>query len=581
MPIAMSFPPALHANAGNGFIDPLFGQNVYVFDDTMNMKSIQGQLDVIHEQQKNQRFSSERIALLFKPGKYDLDITVDFYVQALGLGKVPGDVKIKGAVQSTTTTSQNRVTTQFWRGAENFEVTPRDNETIYWAVSQAAPYRRMHVKGDAHFDKNGWASGGFLGNSIVEGRAGLNTGQQWFTRNSEIGTWYGANWNKVFVGVKGAPENQWPEKPYTNIDRTPRVREKPFLTFDSKKGYSVFVPEVREDTQGVSWAKRKEKGQFISLDQFHIAFPHKDSAQSISRAIASGKHILLTPGNYLIDNAIEVKRPNTVILGLGFSTITPQKGTAALVTGDVAGIKLAGFMVDAGPEYSPSLIQIGTSKTKKSHHDNPVTLSDVFCRVGGPAPGSAESCLTINSNDVIADHLWLWRADHGAGASWEVNKSKHGLVVNGDKVTIYGLFNEHFQHYQTLWNGEHGRTYFYQSEIPYDPPNLESWNDNGKAGFASYKVADHVQNHQAWGLGIYSFFKTELQIGTTGTNGVRLENSAEVPANPGIRITHMVNFAGLNGGINHVINGLGGPTEVGELTQFDGLNGGARRSDTQ
>ncbi len=566
-------PIALYAMTSKNFNDPLFGDNVYVFDDSMDMKTIQSQVDAIHKQQRNQRFSSERIALLFKPGEYDLDLTIDFYVQASGLGRVPGDVKIKGAVQSITTTKPNKVTTQFWRSAENFEVTPRNNKTIYWAVSQAAPYRRMHVKGNIHFDKHDWASGGFLGNSIIEGKAGLDTGQQWFTRNSEIGAWYGANWNKVFVGVEGAPKDLWPQKPYTTVDRTPRVREKPFLTYDPKKGYAVFVPEVMENSRGVTWDKNEEKGESIPLDKFHIAFPEKDTAESISKAIDSGKNILLTPGNYLIDSAIQVKRPNTIILGLGFATFTPQKGKAVIVAEDVEGLKFAGFMVDAGPEYSPSLIQIGTSKTKKSHHHNPSSLSDVFCRVGGPAPGAAESCLTINSNDVIADHLWLWRADHGSGAEWEVNKSKHGLVVNGDNVTVYGLFSEHFQHYQTLWNGEYGRTYFYQSEIPYDPPNLKVWNDNGKAGFASYKVADHVQNHQAWGLGIYSFFKKELQIGTKGTNEVRLENSVEAPCNPGIKFTHIVNFAGLNGGINHVINGLGDSTDVGEHTQFDGFTG--------
>lgn len=176
----------------------------------------------------------------------------------------------------------------------------------------------------------------------------------------------------------------------------------------------------------------------------------------------------------------------------------------------------------------------------------------------------------MNSHDVIGDHFWLWRADHGTGAEWSVNEARHGLVVNGDDVTLYGLFNEHFQHYQTLWNGERGRTYFYQSEIPYSPPSIEAWNDDGKAGYASYKVADHVRQHSAWGLGIYSFFRG----GSTVANNVRLENAMEVPNVPGISITHIVNFAGLNGGINHVINGQGPATEVGKLTLFDGFEGG-------
>ena len=71
----------------------------------------------------------------------------------------------------------------------------------------------------------------------------------------------------------------------------------------------------------------------------------------------------------------------------------------------------------------------------------------------------------------MADQIWLWRADHGAGAAWATNPTKNGLVVNGENVTIYGLFNEHHEEYQTLWNGNGGRVYFYQSELPYDVPD--------------------------------------------------------------------------------------------------------------
>jgi hypothetical protein len=131
----------------------IFGDNVLVFDDSMDLDSISMTLEALHKQQKYNEFGSERYALLFKPGTYDLDVTVDYYVQALGLGRYPEDVTINGAVQSTSSTSDNKVTTMFWRGAENFKVVPKDGEMIYWAVSQAAPYRRMHVAGDINFDK--------------------------------------------------------------------------------------------------------------------------------------------------------------------------------------------------------------------------------------------------------------------------------------------------------------------------------------------------------------------------------------------------------------------------------------------
>jgi hypothetical protein len=506
---------------------------------------------------------------LFQPGTYELDITVDFYVQALGLGKTPDETVIHGAVQSIHVKGDNKVTTEFWRGAENFKVyTDSTDRWMYWAVSQAAPMRRMHIVGNVNFDKHGWASGGVLANSVVTGRAGLTSGQQWFTRNSELGSWDGGVWNRVFVGVKGAPEDTWPEVPITVVDSAPVIRDKPFLTFDDENGYSVFVPQVQYDSAGVSWKAGREPGRNIPIEEFHLARPDDDDATTINQALAEGKHLLLTPGVYELEEAIVVARPNTVILGLGLPTLVPTKGNAAMTTLDEEGIVIAGVMVDAGPVRSEVLIRIGEEASANDHADNPISLHDLYCRVGGAIAGTAATGLAINADHVIGDHFWLWRADHGQGADWEINKSDHGLVVTGDDVTIYGLFNEHFQNYQTYWKGERGRVYFYQSEVPYEPPSHEAWNDDGKPGYASYKVAVHVQEHQAWGLGIYSFFRGQ----ETEKNNIRLENAMEAPERPGIRITHITVFAGRLGGINHVINGMGPATNAGELNFFDGLN---------
>ena len=90
--------------------------------------------------------------------------------------------------------------------------------------------------------------------------------------------------------------------------------------------------------------------------------------------------------------------------------------------------------------------------------------------------------------------MWLWRADHGAGVGWSVNTADTGLVVNGNDVTMYGLFVEHFQKYQTIWNGERGRTYFYQNEFPYEMPNQAAWMNGSTRGYAAYKVADSVND---------------------------------------------------------------------------------------
>jgi len=180
----------------------------------------------------------------------------------------------------------------------------------------------------------------------------------------------------------------------------------------------------------------------------------------------------------------------------------------------------------------------------------------VFARVGGAGPGKATVSLQINSSNVIVDHTWLWRADHGSGVGWTTNTAQNGLVVNGANVTIYGLFVEHFQQFQVLWNGNGGHVYFYQSEIPYDPPDQASWRSaSGVNGWASYKVADSVTSHEAWGLGIYSVF--------TNPN-VFLTRAVELPKTTNVKFHHLVTVnLTANGGISNVINDQGGATAPG------------------
>ena len=176
-------------------------------------------------------------------------------------------------------------------------------------------------------------------------------------------------------------------------------------------------------------------------------------------------------------------------------------------------------------------------------------------------PGNLKSLVVFRDrvlalcNDVIVDHTWIWRADHGKGVGWNSNTSANGLVVNGDQVTIYGLFVEHHQQFQVLWNGNGGRTYFYQSEIPYDPPNQASYSSTAEVnGWASYKLADAVTRHEAWGLGIYSVF---IQP------NVNLSRAIEVPKKPEVRFHHMITVAlGNHGEISNVIDNIGGPTSI-------------------
>ncbi|WP_263384847.1 coagulation factor 5/8 type domain-containing protein [Granulicella arctica] len=538
-----------------GATKPDFGPNVAVFDPGMSSAVIQQKIDAVYGVQRHNEFGPERNALLFLPGTYHVDVPVGFYTQVLGLGASPDEVSIAGNLHVDASLKSNNATTTFWRGAEGVAVTPAGG-TMQWAVSQAVPFRRMHVRGSIVLHQNdGWASGGWMSDDLVDGNVGAGPQQQWISRNSEWGSWTGSNWNMVFVGVPTMPVGEWPAPPYTKVARTPVIREKPFLQVDGVGNYSVRVPSLRRDAVGITWRGGVTPGRSIAIENFYIAHAGVDTAAGMNKQLARGKNLLFMPGVYELSEPIRVSRPDTVVLGLGFATLRPVTGKAALVTADVDGIVLAGLLLDAGLDKSPVLLQVGPIGSTASHRDNPVSLHDIFFRVGGAGPGSAGVNLEVNSNDVVIDHTWIWRADHGAGVGWATNPSANGLVVNGQNVTAYGLFVEHQQEFQVLWNGEGGRTYFYQSEIPYDPPTQASFTSAaGTDGWAAYKVADAVKSHEAWGLGIYSVFTHP---------DIKLSRAIEVPTRPGIHFHHMITVClGKNGGIRNVINKAGGATEI-------------------
>ncbi len=405
-----------------------------------------------------------------------------------------------------------------------------------------------------------------MSDSLIDGNTDSGTQQQWISRNSEWGSWTGSNWNMVFVGVPHPPEGEWPTPPYTKIAATPMIREKPFLEVDARGNWSVRVPALRANSVGITWHAGTTPGKSIPLNRFYIAHPGTDTAATINAQLAQGKGLLLTPGIYELTEPIRVTRPDTIVMGLGFATLKPVNGTAAMTTADADGMIVAGLLFDAGATKSPVLLEVGAQGSHANHEKNPISLHDVFFRVGGAGVGRTAANLVVNSNDTLIDHTWIWRADHGAGAGWASNLSANGLVVNGDHVTAYGLFVEHHQEFQVLWNGNAGCTYFYQSEIPYDPPTQASYTSAaGTNGWASYKVASNVTKHEAWGLGIYSVFTHP---------DVVLTRAIEVPASPNIRFHNMITVAlGNLGEISNVIDNTGGATATSprvtpKVTQF-------------
>ena len=558
-----------------------FGPNVMIFDPSMPTSQIQAAVDAIASQQVDNEMGTQRYALLFKPGVYGsaaqpLIIQVGYYTEVAGLGASPTDVTINGHVDvyNRCLAPDNCIAlVNFWRSMSNLTINVMGQSGCYssgnfWAVSQAAPMRRVNITGgnltlmDYCTAGPQYASGGFIADSqtgfIINGSQ-----QQFLVRDSSIGGWSNGVWNQVFAGVVGAPPQSfgptpYNPPPYTTLATSPVTREKPFLYVDSSGTYNVFVPALRHDSVGTTWANGAAAGSSIPIEQFFIASP-TDSVQAINNALSLGKNLIFTPGIYNIDKTIKVKRAGTIVLGLGMATLEAQNGVVPMTVANVPGVEISGLIFDAGPVNSPFLLQVGSEHANIgqgqvyagwSDPNAPTVLHDVFFRIGGPHVGKATVSLEVNSDNVILDHTWVWRADHGNGVGWDVNTADTGVVINGDNVTAYGLFVEHFQKYEVIWNGENGRTIFFQNEMPYDPPNQSAWTHDGVNGYAVYKVADSVKTHEAWGMGSYSYFNVGPDI--------RAERAFEVPVTPEVKLHDILTvFLNGNGGIDHVVNDTG------------------------
>ena len=567
---------------------PAFGPNVTIFDPSMPVSEIQATVDAIYAQQVDAEMGTNRYAFLFKPGVYGtaaepLQMKVGYYTEVAGLGASPTDVTINGKIEvynrclGTGGTSNCVALVNFWRTLSNLTLNINSlnqdgcrASANFWAVSQAASMRRLNIGGanlslmDYCTAGPQFASGGFIADSnlpfVINGSQ-----QQWLIRNSQIGGWSNAVWNQVFAGVEGAPsEASFPNPPYTTLDTTPVSREKPYLFIDGEGKYHVRVPSAQTNTRGISWADGMTEGRTIPLRDFFVAKP-SDSVQTINSQLARGMNLLLTPGVYDVGNSISVKRANAVVLGIGHATLTAVGGAVPLTVSDVPGVIIAGVTIDAGTVESPTLLQIGRKPGQNTRSDpsDPTTLSDVYFRVGGPHIGKADVALEVNSDNVLIDHTWVWRADHGVeGFSgdterWNTNIGRNGVVINGDGVTATGLFVEHFQQYNTIWNGQDGTTILYQNELPYDPPTQADWMHDGIEGWAGYKVGDDVTTHRLYGGGVYVFNQNNPSIHT--------ENGFEVPATPGVRLHHIMTVNLSAGTIDHVVNGVGGPADTSNI----------------
>lgn len=562
---------------------PDFGPNVTIFDPRTPVAEIQATLDAAHARQVDAEMGTARHAYLFKPGSYGtatqpLQVKVGYYSEVSGLGASPTDVAVNGKIETYNRCLEGGGTgncialVNFWRTLSNLSLSVnaagQDGcraSANFWAVSQAVSMRRLDISGgglslmDYCTAGPQFASGGFIADSRLPATTN-GSQQQWLTRNSEVASWSNAVWNQVFAGTVGAPDDaDFPDPPYTTLDTTPLSREKPYLFVDDRGRYQVRVPAARRDTRGISWGAGMTPGRTIGIRDFFVAKP-SDPVHVINRQLARGKHLLLTPGVYDVGRSIEIKRPDTVVLGIGHATLTAVNGAVPLDVAGVPGVIVAGVTVDAGPTESPVLLRVGREHGRNtSNPRNPITLSDVYFRVGGPHIGRTDTALEVNADHVLIDHTWVWRGDHGVEGftegvngdtdRWRTNTGRYGAVINGDHVTATGLFVEHFQRYNTVWNGEHGTTILYQNELPYDPPTQADWMNGDVRGWAGYKVGTRVRHHTLHGGGVYVFNQNNPSI--------RTENGFEVPVTPGVRLRHIMTVNLSAGTIDHVVNGVG------------------------
>jgi len=586
-----------------------FGPNVCVFNDTMSQATVQADLNSIATQQVPvaSQFDSQRYSVFFEPGTYGsaanpLVFQVGYYTEVAGLGFMPQDTVVNGAIElynnlCTAGTTHCNSDVNFWRSLSNLTLNVHlpasppayappvvdafgpgcTNSAEMWSASQADPIRRAIINGSVVFQDycatNNFASGGLIADSQVSGNLDFFGNQQYLVRNATIGGAAGCPnglWNMVYVGVVGAPAPAFGGQCQQNtvLPTSTVTEEKPFLYSNSHGGFDVFIPAVQHNSSGPSWASGQEAGRSIPLSTFFEASPSTPTSL-INLALAFGKNLILTPGVYNLDQPIVVSHPGTVVLGQGFATLIPQHGNAAMIVIPNEGVKVSGLIIDAGPVNSRVLLAVGTPGPGFGTASDPDLIQDVFFRIGGAETTTVGATVSLldNAKNSIIDDVWAWRADHGSAVGWTSNTADTGAIVTGNDVTAYGLAAEHYQKNEVIWSGQGGTDIFYQNELPYDPPSQSAWMASPtQNGYPSFLVTPNVKTFQGYGMGSYVVF-----INTTAT--LHDAEAYQAPNTPGVQFHNVLTvwIAG-SGGYDSVINGVGAPatsTNPGTVKPID------------
>jgi len=460
------------------------------------------------------QFGTQRQAVLLRRGDYGaLDIPVNFYTSIIGVGSSAADVLISSVkANDTYPDSAKGGLENFWRSVEGLTCTA---SSVTWAVSQAAPLRRVHINGDLHLSQQSgeqvhYTSGGFMADITVGGTLDWGSQQQFFFRNAEFNDidYTGSGRSFVFVGVRGVPTYD-PSKatPYiSDVKQAPDVAEKPYLVEEDGE-WLIIVPDRQAQPAGRS----QHSGSNISMEHVFVA-RDGDNAATISDGIKGKRALLLTPAMYFLYDSIRISAPDFVILGLGLPTLVTLTGLSAFIV-DAPRVRIAHVLIEAGHPRTRD----GTAALLLWKGSDGVG-SDIFTRVGAFAYANdhhnsctithADIHIEVRGDRVVLDNTWAWHADHddctGSSSSPASDSaySGNGLVVYGENVTSYGLAVEHTMMNLVNWDGDGGKIYFFQSELPYHDPTFVD------DGYCGYKVAYDVQRHLAYGVGIYQVFPT-------------------------------------------------------------------------
>lgn len=334
--------------------EPDFGPDVRVFGPDSPAAGIRSALS-----------GGGRRTVLLKPGRYDLDVRLGPRTSLAGLGLAPGDVTVNGAVRPAHPGPGGA------RSVRNLTVGPPGG-SHQQAASRAAPLSRLYVRGRSHLSLR----------QLVAASPG--------------------------AGPAAGPYTAVLPRPRTGGTAGPGApsarpdRERPHLHLDARGRYRVFVPALRRGAAGTS----------VPIEQFLVAGP-ADCVRTLNRALAQGRHLLLTPGVYRLAGPVEVRWAGTVVLGLGAVTMEPAPDAVAMRVADVRGVRLAGLLFDAAEAGARPLLEFGADRGRRGPGREPACVQDVRFRVGGASPGRTGTALVVDSGDVLLDDVRAWHADPG------------------------------------------------------------------------------------------------------------------------------------------------------------------------